>query len=68
MANSLSPFFDDELVVENLRLFFDYEVMLDFDFTNILGAVVDRGTDLYLEFRGRKFSIDKVTGNVSEVT
>lgn len=67
MANSLSVYFDDDLVVENLRCFFDYEDMFDFDFTTILGAVIDRGSDLYLEFRGRKFSIDKLTGNVSEV-
>lgn len=67
MANSLSVFFDDDLVVENLRTFFDYEEMFDFDFTNILGAVIDRTDDLYLEFRNRKFSIDKITGNITEV-
>ena len=68
MANSLSVFFDDELIVENLRTFFDYEEMFDFDFTNILGAVIDRGDDFYLEFRSKKFSIDKLTGAISEVT
>lgn len=64
---AISPFFTDEDLISQLRVQFDYEQMYDFDFKQILGQVEDRGDDYFLRFRGRKFSIDKMTGGITEV-
>lgn len=64
----VSEFFTDEELISQLRLFFDDESKWDTDFHVFLNNIVDRGGDLYLTIRGRKFSIDKITGVVSEVT
>ena len=67
MANTISPLFTDEELISNLRTFFEYEEMYDFNFVNILGSVVERSDDYFLFFRGKSFSIDKITGAVEEV-
>ena len=63
----VSSFFSDDDLVTQLRLQFDYEEQFDIDFYSILGQIVERSNDLYLELRGRCFSIDKITGIVTEV-
>lgn len=64
---SFSEFFTDDDLCNQLRSQFDDQEQWDIDFTTIFGLIVDRGIDYYLEFRGRKFSIDKLTGFVSEL-
>lgn len=63
----VSPFFTDEDLVTQLMLQFDYDEQVSIDFYSILSQVVERSNDLYLELKGRCFSIDKVTGIVTEV-
>nr|WP_294999893.1 hypothetical protein [uncultured Methanobrevibacter sp.] len=63
----VSDYFTDDDLISQLRLFFDEESQWDTDFRVFLNHIIDRGADFYLEFRGRKFSIDKITGVVSEV-
>ena len=64
---ALSEYFTDEDFISQLRLQFDYEEMWDIDFRTILNRVEDNGDKLYLEFRNRKFNIDKITGIITEV-
>lgn len=64
---ALSEYFTDEEFISQLRLQFDYEEMWDIDFRTIINRVMDNGDKLYLEFRDRKFNIDKITGIVTEV-
>ena len=64
---ALSEFFTDEELCTQLRMQFDEDEMWDTDFTVFFNQIVDRGTDFFLKFRGRKFSIDKITGAVTEV-
>lgn len=64
---AISDFFTDEDLCSQLRLHFDMDEMWDVDFTVFFNQIVDRGSDFYLEFRGRKFSIDKITGVVEEI-
>jgi hypothetical protein len=63
---AISENFTDEELEAQLRSQFEEDEQWDMDFTTIFTFIVDRGVDLYLEFRGRKFVIDKLTGNVSE--
>lgn len=63
----VSQYFTDEDLVSQLRLQFDYEEQFTIDFYSILSQVVERSNDLYLELKGRCFSIDKITGIVTEV-
>lgn len=64
----VSEFFTDEELESQLRLQFDNDSQWDIDFTAFFNQIIDRGVDLYLEIRGRKFSIDKLTGYVTEVS
>lgn len=63
----VSPLFTDEDLISQLRLQFDYDEQFTIDFYSILGQVVERSNDFYLELKGRCFSIDKITGIVTEV-
>ena len=63
----VSPFFTDEDLVTQLMLQFDYDEQVSIDFYSILSQIIERSNDLYLELKGRCFSIDKVTGIVTEV-
>lgn len=64
---AVSDWFADEDLCTQLRLQFEEDQMWDMDFKTVFSHIVDRGEDLYLELRGRKFSIDKITGTVTEV-
>ena len=64
---AVSDFFTDEDLETQLRLHFDEEEQWDIDFRVFFNQIIDRGNDLYLEIRGRKFSIDKITASVVEV-
>ena len=64
---AVSDFFTDEELEAQLRLFFEEEEQFDTDFTVFFNQIIDRGADLYLEFRGKRFSIDKITGFITEV-
>ena len=64
---AVSDFFTDEELCTQLRLQFEEEEMWDTDFRVFFNQIIDRGADLYLELRGRHFSIDKITGDVTEV-
>lgn len=63
----ISEFFTDDELADNLRSHFDDEQQFDTDFKVFFNHIIDRGVDFYLEFRGRKFSIDKITGDVVEL-
>lgn len=65
---AVSEYCSDEDIINSLRGFFDVDEQWDDDFMMIFNRIVDRGLDFYLVFRGRKFSIDKITGAVTEVS
>lgn len=64
---ALSEYFTPEDLESELRVQFEMDEMYDMDFRTIMGQIVDRGDDLYLELRGKRFSIDKLTGTVTEI-
>ena len=63
MANTLSMYFTDEFVVEQFRSFFDDDI----DFKVLFNLIEDNGDCFELNFNGRCFNIDYITGSVSEV-
>lgn len=65
---SFSPYFTDEDLMNSLRMQFNQEEQWDIDFSIVFSRIVDRGLDYYLEFRGRKFSIDKLTAGITDLT
>ena len=65
---ALSLYFTDEDLISQLRVQFDYDEMHDLDWKTIFNQIEERERDYFLRFRGRKFSINKVTGGVTEVT
>lgn len=65
---AISPYFSDEDLIAQLRLQFDYDKMHDMNFKEIFNQIEERDRDYFLRLRGRKFSIDKRTGGVTEVT
>ena len=65
---ALSPHFSDSDLISNLRLQFEYDEMFDVDFRSLFNQIEEREHDYFLRFRGRKFSIDKITSAVKEVT
>ena len=67
MANTVSPFFDDDDLVTQLMIQFDEEEMHTMDYKTIFNQIEDIGDCLQLRLRGKLFNIDKVTGVVSEV-
>ena len=67
MTNTVSDYFSDEDLEQNLRAMFDYEAMFDMDFRTVFNQIEDTGEDYSLKLRGRSFRIDKVTGSVEEV-
>ena len=64
---SFSEYFTDDELCNQLRAHFEDSEQWDIDFTTVFNLIIDRGIDYYIEFRGRKFSIDKLTGFVTEV-
>ena len=63
----ISEYFTDEELESQLRLQFDEEEMWTINFKVFFNQIVDRGDDLFLEIKGRRFSIDRITGDVTEV-
>ena len=63
----VGEYFTDDELESQLRWQFDYEEMWDVDFRIVFSQIVDRGDDFFLEFRNRQFSINKITGEVTEV-
>ena len=64
---SFSEFFTDDELCSQLRSHFEDSEQYDMDFSSVFSLIIDRGIDYYLEFRGRKFSIDRLTGFVTEL-
>lgn len=64
---AVSEFFSDDDLITQLRLQFSDEQQWDMDFRTVFNQIEDIGKVFYLEFRGRKFNIDKITGTVTEV-
>ena len=64
---SVSPFFTDDELISQLRIQFEREKMFDVNWKSIFHMIEERETDYFLRFRGRKFSIDKVTAGIKEV-
>lgn len=63
----ISDYFTEKDIITQLKLQFDYEEMFDADFENFFNQIIERENDFFFKFRGRKFSIDKITGIVEEV-
>lgn len=68
MANTVSPYFDDEDVICELRTFFELDEMWNIDFASALTDITDSDDDNYLqlELNNRTFYIDRFTGDVFE--
>ena len=64
---SLSPYFSDSEVVNQLRSFFSLTEMWKINFYNLLSQCVDKGEYFELQIMKRTFHIDKYTGGVTEV-
>lgn len=67
MACTVSPFFSDEELEDNLRDFFEYDEMYTMDFKTVFNQFEELGDTLRLRLRGRVFDIDKETGIIMEV-
>ena len=65
---SLSPYFSDKSIVNQLRSFFDLDEQWTIDFQSLLSQVEDFGEFYELKIKDRTFRIDKLLGIVSEVT
>ena len=67
MTNTISDYFTDEDLEQQLRLQFDDDNMWDMDFQTVFNQIEDIGDCLQLKLRGRVFNIDKITAGVTEV-
>lgn len=64
---TLSPYFTDNQVVNQLRSFYSLTEMWKIDFGNLLSQAEDKGDYFELKIMQRTFNIDKRTGGVTEV-
>lgn len=64
---SISPYFTDEDLENQLRLQFSDEKQWDIDFKIFFNQIEDMGNYFYFKIRGREFSIDKITGIVIDL-
>lgn len=64
---SVSPYFTDEDLENQLRLQFSDEEQWDIDFKIFFNQIEDLGDCFYLKLRGREFGIDKITGIVVDL-
>lgn len=64
---SLSPYFSDKSIVNQLRSFFDLDEQWTIDFQSLLSQVEDFNEFYELKIKDRIFRIDKLLGIVSEV-
>ena len=68
MTNTISEYFTDEDLEQNLRCQFEYEEMFDIDFRTVFSQITEVDEDnLELKLRSRTFHIDRITGAISEV-
>ena len=67
MTNTVSDYFTDEDLEQQLRLQFDDDGMWDMDFRTVFSQITDEGDCLQLKLRGRTFNIDKITAGITEV-
>ena len=68
MTNTISEYFTDEDLEQNLRCRFEYEEMFDIDFRTVFSQITEVDEDnLELKLRSRTFHIDRITGAISEV-
>lgn len=63
----ISEYFTDEDLESQLRMQFDEKEMWDIDFRVFFNQIEDIGDCFYLKLRGREFSIDKITGTVTDL-
>ena len=66
MVNTISPYFDDELVESQLMDFFSLDEMYTINFKLFFNTIIDVDEYLEMNIRGRIFYIDKETGTVTE--
>ena len=65
MTNTVSDYFSDEDLEQNLRTMFEYDEMFDMDFRTVFSQIVDYDEDNFeLKLRSRTFHIDKITGAI----
>ena len=64
---SISPYFTDEDLENQLRLQFSDEKQWDIVFKIFFNQIEDMGNYFFFFFRGREFSIDKITGIVTDL-
>lgn len=62
---ALSDYFTDEDLEQQIRMQFPVEQQYDMDFKTIFNNIVEQGDYLYLNFRGKKFQIDKLTAAIT---
>ena len=67
MVNTISDYFTDEDLEQNLRCQFEYEEMFDMDFRTVFSQIEDNSECFVLRLRGRTFNIDYITGAITEV-
>lgn len=66
MTNTISDYFTDEDLEQQLCLQFDDDEAWSIDYRSVFSQIADEGDCFELKLRGRTFKIDKVTGGVYE--
>lgn len=64
---SVSEYFTDEELEAQLRLHFDEEEQWTIDYRLFFNQIEDNGDSLYLKINEREFSVDKITGEVTDL-
>ena len=64
---SVSDYFTDEELESQLRLQYDDEEQWTIDYRLFFNQIEDTGDSLYLKINDREFSIDKITGEVTDL-
>ena len=65
---SISPYFSDDGVINQLRSFFSLDEQWTIDFENALSTLEDFDEDYFtVKVKDRKFSIHKMLGVVEEI-
>lgn len=64
---SVSDYFTDEELESQLRLQYDDTEQWTIDYRLFFNQIEDTGDSLYLKINDREFSIDKITGEVTDL-
>lgn len=64
---SVSDYFTDEELESQLRLQYDDTEQWTIDYRLFFNQIEDNGDSLYLKINDREFSIDKITGEVTDL-